>query len=600
MLVVPWLARSVANNWAWGVNLWGYLPPWYAVGALALGALALAWGGIVVFTARRQVEATLEGSRRRGAAPGREDGAASGAWVLGAQVAACLVFVGLAWLARERIHFLGDTQIRLAEIEGVTHGASLGAVLSHSRAGPLDETLQLYGAGVLARVLGWSPVAAGQIVSCLIGLVYALASVRISRLLFASTRSRLLATALFLTAGYVQLFAGYIENYGLEVTLLALWCAAVLAERDSAKTPLWSHVLLALGILVHRGVLLVVPAHVWVWWRWKSAAASNPSRSQQGTSSFAGRTLTGAATIAVALAALSMVWVPQLREDIGFLLSSGPPDPRNIPLLSLRHLANVSNEFFLLGPAALIGLPLLPRVWSKEWIPRPLLLAALPFWLLALVVRSNFHGLGAVRDWDSLAPAGFFTCLVAVAVLGRWVEERRRLAPLAWACVLAGALNTTAWIAVNASPTRALARAERVAYSLPHMPKAPQALALDALAGIHFERGEYRDAARAHLAAADLFENARYVWSAGISIWHAGMPDSAERLFERAARHPGFRADLIRKAGGMLGPPPDEPILFAMWRAITVAESLAVRARSDTSVTTPEPTSKAPASAGAS
>jgi hypothetical protein len=423
----------------------------------------------------------------------------------------------------------------------------------------------------LARLLGMDPGTAGQAVSCLIGVVYAIAVARLASRLFDSLRSRLVALAVLLTPGYVQLFAGYPENYGLQVALYALWCDAIAAESRDPRPPLASPLWAALALMVHRGALLILPAQLgWCWWR----------RPAGGHRHADPRTVAGALAIAAALGVLVVAWLPQLREDVGFLLGTGPADPRNVRLFSLRHLADVGNCLFLLGPLTIVGALLVPYVLRTYSAARAWIGAGLPFVLIALLVRSNFHGLGAIRDWDAFAPAGFFLCVVAAAGLGAVAAARPGHTALAAACVIVGAFSSGAWLAVNASSDRALARAERIAYGAPPMQKAPNALALDALATIHERQGDHLAAARDRVRAAELFENARYFWAAGLSYWRAGFPDSARALFARAARNREFRTDLIGRAGG-LGPTPRDPLLAALWTALRDAQAAAGEAVSE-------------------
>jgi tetratricopeptide (TPR) repeat protein len=188
---------------------------------------------------------------------------------------------------------------------------------------------------------------------------------------------------------------------------------------------------------------------------------------------------------------------------------------------------------------ALFLVPLLPLLPVAYWASRPGRDPALR-WLVTLAVCwlipcFLIHPVqGEFRDWDDFAAAG-----VAAALPLAWLLIRspaRTAAPLAIALAGAAAVPRIQWLALQASPERALARIEAWA-TAPHPPlNTAVAAALEHVAMIHFKQGRLDDARRAMKASLAEARWVRVLLEWANAEAQQGDWTLAQSLYDQAAR----------------------------------------------------------------
>lgn len=441
-------------------------------------------------------------------------------WTAAGLAAAALV----AFPLRERIHWLSDTALRLnAWHEGVSGGgiADWQRVL---HAAPLDQLLGFRLPVALHR-LGMSEVSVASLLSVVWLLVYALACVRIARRFAVEPRDRPLLAAFVLLAGALQAFAGYAESAGLLLAAFAWWLAFALEPLPSRAAAV-RLVALWLGVgLCHRLALLVWPVLL-VRALWPAYPED-----QRG----ARRTLLIAALVALAaLAGLQGAGGGgQLGVDArdalrawGALLHAGT-----------KTRIDLASALLLLAPAAVTGVVLATRTAWRTSRPElgVLALAAVPLLAVLPALPLGANGLGIERDWDLLALPALLLGVAGVALIARAAAPVRVAAVLMLPVV---ALQTGAWLAVNADALASVDRAIALASDPNHL-AAPQRSHLLMLLG------DRASSAEDPLLAADLYErsfrlsgNPRRALYAASAWLAAGDTDSAAVWVSVARRLP--------------------------------------------------------------
>jgi hypothetical protein len=271
---------------------------------------------------------------------------------------------------------------------------------------------------------------------------------------------RLLAAAGFLavcSAGAVQLFCGYIENYTIPA-VCGLWCldfgVRALEERRSM---LPAAAVLTLGMGFHFCLLTLVPALGWLAWR----------RHYEGDA----RRILGPRTLSLlAVTVLPMAVLFVVMHHVGYLRADekgfgGGDGLMFVPLTKLEgmsqylflrpaHLAAILNQQLLVGPLALLtALVLGTRPFlagAREFVRERtvegagvlLFLALAGFGYFGLTVVWN-PDLGALRDWDLFGPVGFFLSVLAVALAVRTYDREGRRAFALLVVVIAVNLSRT-------------------------------------------------------------------------------------------------------------------------------------------------------------
>jgi len=385
------IGTAAPQGRVWGFNWWAYLPTvWQAL----LGLVALAGGPVLWFLVGRLYHReSREGSDR----PSEGFGYVAVPYVVLSAVL-FLLFPG-------RTHFLGDGYqllTRLADGLGSVKSWDVGAswlnnlVFSLTSGDNQQRALTAYRLiSVISGILtfGVVAIAAGK--------------------LFEDRLRRVLFLVGVTTGGYSLMFFGYVENYALLITMLALYAFLGLRALRGHISAWWTLPVLAVATALHIFGLLLLPSFGYLVLRSTPPArrlASLPTKTKL--------------IIAAVLLLLGLALYQYLHSSFRFFTFAFLPilpDQFTVEgdyLLSAKHVIDTLNLLLLLLPgllvlAAAIGM----TVGRKFFAPaehRFLLIMTLS--TLAAVHVFN-PGIGMPRNWDLFSVVGVplaFLCFYAL------------------------------------------------------------------------------------------------------------------------------------------------------------------------------------------
>ncbi len=442
------------------------------------------------------------------------------------------IAIVVAFPLRERIHFLGDTQLRLRSMTAFGAGSvlsSFGEWSSRLHANPLDIAVNLMVPEAADRA-GW-PLRDGVSAVCVaLALLYFAGLWRITARLGAAAELRLpIALALALT-GVLEAFAGFAESAGLLAVATVWWWAEISAPVSSRRAVLRISAAWLVVLASHRmGVVLLLPQL----WR-----ALGPE--WEGDDPASRRLLLGV-TLGVALVgAAFLVLTPagrQLGLDVRDLLST-------LRTQDFRKAAPSDwiNTLVLVAPLALLAPIVVGREGLSRFLRRPFfglaMTLAVPLLLaLVLVFPVGGRGLGAQRDWDANVILGLTLTIAAGALIAGLPAAALRTR-LAWTLPVL-ALLSLGFVAVQANEPAAERRALAVAAQPPGLPDLQRSHAYLYLGQRAMDHGEATTGARYFDRAFELNANPRRALMAADAWMMSGDLAAARRSLERArARGP--------------------------------------------------------------
>lgn len=525
----------------WGFHAWGYLPRPLFFG---LGALALL---TFVPPLRQALARALDPLARALAGP-------SARGVAGA-------FVGLAllafWFGRERIYLLSDGQLLVRSVQQ-------GAVAF--TADTLSAALQLYMSHLLRNILHVeSATASFRLISMGAGALWLVALFATVGRLTRDGWSRLLLGGLLLLAGLTKLFYGYVETSPILAAAVAfyIWAAVRLVqERRGVVLATLAYLLVA---AVHITGLTLFPSFLFLLWYWSAGDAARRPRA--------------IGLLLLPIAAYLVYWLikggsvqrvqgayaPYFAQFIPLV---GPITAKQpYTLLSPLRWLDLFNEQFLLGPFALVALPVMAwaggrRAWGTP-VARFLFAALLPLLLLALVF---VRYLGGARDWDLFAnlavpslllvglaliddaPAAGAAGAGAAPAANAPPEPERRaarrapaapggLAPLAVTLLAVALLHVVGVVLIDARPADSLRRFDTLLSDEAPSSRWAKAYALVDLSNYYLDRGEPAQAIPVLERATRLDPASSFAaGSLGALYMDAGRLPEALPMMRRAAR----------------------------------------------------------------
>ena len=420
-------------NPIWGADLLYYYPDSLRAVFVLLAILVLLPG------VRARVYALFK------ALPAALWGRGANAWI----VRVLLILLALAgFIALQSArHLLGDGYLYLRELDaGITQRVDRAPLtfalirLLHDAGAPLWQTAEN-----TYRVYSYAS-----------GLLYLLLALAAAGALGRNEREKSVVFAFLVTAGYMQLFFGYVENYAFYMPAVLLYLLAGLRSLDN-RTSLYAPAL-ALGLLVpfHFLFVLFAPSLLILGYRaYRHSEASMPRWKNVAHNA--------AALCAAPAAAVLVFWVAGF--DFGAFLARTGGKHHILPLLSdpgfhvpyrivsVAHLLDFANLQILSAPAAVMAVFLFG---AKDFRHHPFLLSAASVPLFFTFIANP--EIGAFRDWDILAlPALPVTLWAASALLERGRRDERTRRNVSVICA-AAALHTLLWIGLNANPAAAESR----------------------------------------------------------------------------------------------------------------------------------------------
>jgi hypothetical protein len=438
-------------------------------------------------------------------------------------ILAALVAWLIAFPLREKIHYLGDTQLRIRALSVAGAGmiplfASWWARL---HANPLDIVVDILGVAGL-QALGVPVLTAVSIVSWTLAILFFALAYRLAGRLSSDPAARVGLTAALALSGVVVAFAGYAESAGLVAVTTIWWWAEALAPLDT-RAQAWRTVAAFIAVaLAHRvGIVMALP----LLWR---ALGPPLDRDDPATR----RTLFVAGIVAIALLIVVSATTGtgrQLTVDIRDLIES--------VRTGHAHVSDIANALVLVFPLALMAPFVAGRVATTAWVRDPraiaLLIAAAPLVIVLVVIYPHAsYTLGPEREWEAnLMPALTLTTAGAMLLAGLERTRRRTALALVLPVLMLCALG---WLLVHADEPLATRRAFAMA-------EHPSTLTDFQRANLHaflgqraMDLGQPEVGARELERAFDLGGNGRRALMASEAWLEAGNPDAARRALAKA------------------------------------------------------------------
>ena len=441
-----------------------------------------------------------------------------------ARLAMALVALAAFFGLSSAVHLLGDGYLHLRELDADIRlrmdRAPLTFILIrflHNMGGAFWETAEnTY-----------------RIYSFASGVLYVLLAFPVAGTLGKSPQEKSIVLAFLLTAGYVQLFFGYVENYALYMPATLLFVLSGLRTMEG-RLPLYFPALL-LGILVtlHLAFGVFSPSLLFL-------ACHRYRSRQEGTPRY--KSLIGilAALSSFPLSVVFLLyltgvdWAAYLSRGHSHLLPvfAAPDFYAPYRLLSLAHFLDFINLQLLSAPAACMTCFLLRK---NDLGHHPFLLSAAAFPLLSTFFANP--EIGAFRDWDILAlPALPLMLWAASAFVARMRgggggggDQRFHSAFLI--CGAAG-LHTLLWIGLNAHGGSAEARYVHQAGKLSGH---ASSYGWETLGVYYHRQNKNMDALNAYQKAIDVSpENPRHWLSVGLRYREMGENAEAIEYFKKA------------------------------------------------------------------
>ena len=356
-------------------------------------------------------------------------------------IAALAAFVGLS----SALHLLGDGYLFLRELDldiwKRLDRAPLTFMLIrflHNLGAPVWETAEnTY-----------------RLYSFASGVLYVLLTFAVGGTLGRNPQEKSIVLAFLLTAGYVQLFFGYVENYALFMPGILLYLLLGLRHVENGL-PLHLPALL-LGILVafHLAFFVFSPSLLFLGYRGYRNRQRDPQCRISGLSILTALcSFPLSAVLALQLTGVDLVAYLSRGDSHLLPVSADPGFYAPYRLFSLAHVLDFTNLQLLSAPASCMIFFLLGK---KELGHHPFLFSAAAFPLLFTFFANP--EIGAFRDWDILAlPALPLTLWTASALLVRIREREQRFHGAFLICGAAG-LHTLLWVGLNADEGSAEAR----------------------------------------------------------------------------------------------------------------------------------------------
>jgi hypothetical protein len=475
-LLAVWVAllllAPAGSNWVWAVNGFRSVPL-----AARVGLLVAAAATTLLVLPRRH---------------------AGGWWA----AFAALLAATLAFPLRDRIHVLGDADLRIRAMiyfrDSAVH-ISFVEWAQRLHTNFLDFVFNFL-VPIGAQRLLPSVLDGVSVASLLLAAAFFAGVWRLSSRLGAPPAAQLALCAALVLAGTLELFAGYAESTGLLLAAATWWWAEALAPLDSLRPAARGAAAWLVLFLSHRLALALLPAQLW-------RALGPPLEGDRPGPRRLHLAFTALAVVAAGGVFLAGGGARVAGADFQELLAAvrGEGGVHAVAAHDALNLLALLAPLALLGPAlagggAVAAFARRPEAWLVLVAAVPLL----PFGALAPVAPS---GLGAQRDWDLNALLGWTLTLGAAGAMARLPLGRLRGALLL--ALPALGLLAGSWVAVNAHEMASVRRALVMASREPLMPAPQQSHLLGYLGQRAMDRDQPQLASRYYERAFDLNPNPR-------------------------------------------------------------------------------------------
>ena len=417
-------------------------------------------------------------------------------------------------------HFLGDGYHVLEKLDAEDWHDAYRAPFTYA----VIETLHSLG-GVL-----WGTAEnTYRAYSYVSGILYVLLCFPIAAALGKNPLERSIVLAFLLTAGYIQQFFGYVENYALYMPGLLLYlylCLRALEHRIPLFVPA---LLLGMLVVIHRVLAIFGPSLLYL--------AYCDYRRRQGSIP-TGKNILAAATTLCCVPLSTALFLG--LSGIGFeayvgRTGSGEFLPLFEPpgfyaqyrIFSFAHLVDYINLQLLSAPAACMAIFLGRK--SLRGRHTFLAICTLVPLFFTFVAKAN---IGAFRDWDILSLPALPLTLWAATMLLERIRDGEKLFHGAFLICGAAALHTFLWIGVNAGAEPA---ETRFTNQLGRLTGHARASGWITLGKFHRQQENPSAALEAYKRALDVDPTNLNRWlTAGIVYREIGRPGNAVEYFEKA------------------------------------------------------------------
>ena len=415
----------------WGTDLLFYHAPFFRGLFILVGVL------LFVPASHRQVRSWIGGLPMALWEGGRRT------WLIRGLVAliALATFVAL----RSACHLLGDGYLLLRDLDA--------GILQRTHRAPLTFALvqALHSIGGILWETGDNTY---RIYSYASGVLYVLLAFPVAGALGRNPLEKCILLGFLFTAGYLQLFFGYVENYALYLPGILLYLLLGMRALEDRMTIFAPGLLLSVLITLHLTFTLFVPSLLVLAYCSYSNTRGWTPRWRSGLAILAslGICLLGA-TVFLWFTGIDSAYLGRAGGRHLLPVFAQPDSREPYGLFSLSHHLDFFNLQVLAAPGACMALFLLGR---RSFGHHPFLLSSAAIPLLFTFLANP--EIGAFRDWDILAlPALPLTLWAASALLARMRDPNSAFHAAFLICG-AAALHSLMWIGLNASPTAAETR----------------------------------------------------------------------------------------------------------------------------------------------
>ncbi|HTK32308.1 MAG TPA: hypothetical protein VL332_10110 [Candidatus Saccharimonadaceae bacterium] len=416
----------VPSMWMWGLNLQRFLDPLFAWGPWLLSAIVL-WPPVA-----KRLEPAWNWMGERVANGG-----------LGTTILLALAGGVFVWASPDVVRYVGDFLLR----QGTVEEAGQPGVL-FPQALPLDVLLHYTWPSALQNAHLLDANTTARVIGALDAALLAVLSGAFARALGLRGAPALATAAAVYFGGHLGMFTGYskaiCELVVLVVAAAVFGVRMARAQRADAAgaAPLGLGVTLALGLLLHRSAVAMLPAGVVAWALWLGKPGARESLRKPLT----------LGALLVPLATLAAIGPRIVRTMLRFdAVHLAPAEVRHEGVLAAAlagtRTLDLLNLVLLLAPltlAALAALVMLGRGRLRGGDAAVILALAVP---LALALPFIHPAQGLFRDWDDFAPSGAALALVAAWVVGETLRGAGARRWLAVAATLAVASPALQWLA---------------------------------------------------------------------------------------------------------------------------------------------------------
>lgn len=364
-------------------------------------------------------------------------------------VGACVLF----WLLREQIYLLGDGYLNS---EFITRPTIKGKLVAE----PLTAFIFWFFYQKILLPFGIdNSVLSFQILNCLAGVAFLFVLKHLTDLLLKTPQQKFVMMLLVLSAGSIQLFFGYVEDYAL--LLLALTVYIFLSVRHLQGRGHWLVPAVMLGVMftLHFGTIVLLPTLLLLYLRDRSILKV---------------LIQVVAVTAVAAMIFVVIGYPlnifvdtflQRRSLSGshvLPMAELSSEWQRYTLISWEHLLDIFNQQMLIAPFTILLIVIGMLLFAREikWKDSTLIFliaSSLCAFLFLVVVNCE---IGASRDWDMLASYNLPLLLLNGFLWIRYGQKRTRVMAALVAYTGITLLHSLSFVLTNADQQRGARRFE--------------------------------------------------------------------------------------------------------------------------------------------